>query len=198
MNDRRIEERFSDCLSLITEENLRESLKLILDEYLPNYWFEVGASSTGKYHPNYAAGKGGLMRHSKAAMFIGKDIFNNPLFGDNFSTHQKNLLLMSLLIHDGLKYNFEKEEYTNFAHPVLMAKFVLDNYENWDISFEDAEYMAKAIASHMGPWNTNKYDNTVLPIPETKEEIFVHLCDYLASRKLIEIKFDDNSMIINE
>ena len=43
------------------------------------------------------------MRHSKAAMFIGNEILNNPLFGDNFSSYQKDLLLMSLLIHDGLK-----------------------------------------------------------------------------------------------
>ena len=193
--DRDIANKFSDCLALIKEEDLRESLKLILEEYLPNYWFHVGASSTGKYHPDYAAGDGGLMRHSKAAMFIGNELLNNPLFGDNFSTHQKDLLLISLLIHDGLKYNFEKEEYTNFAHPKLMAKFVLDNHEMWDISFDDAEYMAKTIASHMGPWNTNKYDKTILPIPETKEEYFVHLCDYLASRKLINIQFDKNSMI---
>ena len=198
MNDRKIEERFKDCLTIIKDDSLRESLKLILDEYLPNYWFEVGASSTGKYHPDYAAGTGGLMRHSKAAMFIGYNILNNPLFGDNFSSHQKDLLLMSLLIHDGLKYNFEKEKYTNFAHPILMSKFVLDNYENWGLEYEDAEYMAKVIASHMGPWNTNQYDKTILPIPESKEEVFVHLCDYLASRKLIDIKFDSNSMIINE
>ncbi len=198
MNERKIEERFSDCLNLIKSEHLKDVLKLILDEYLPSYWFEVGASSTGKYHPDYAAGTGGLMRHSKAAMFIGNEILNNPLFGDNFSSHQKDLLLMSLLIHDGLKYNFEKEKYTNFAHPVLMSKFVLDNHEMWDLTYDDAEYMSKVIASHMGPWNTSQYDKTVLPIPESKEEKFVHLCDYLASRKLIEIKFDDNSMIINE
>ena len=198
MNERKIEERFSDCLNLIKSEHLKDVLKLILDEYLPSYWFEVGASSTGKYHPDYAAGTGGLMRHSKAAMFIGNEILNNPLFGDNFSSHQKDLLLMSLLIHDGLKYNYEKEKYTNFAHPVLMSKFVLDNHEMWDLTYDDAEYMSKVIASHMGPWNTSQYDKTVLPIPESKEEMFVHLCDYLASRKLIEIKFDDNSMIINE
>ena len=198
MNDRRIEERFSDCLSLIKDDKLRDILKLILDEYLPNYWFEVGASSTGKYHPNYAAGEGGLMRHSKAAMFIGNEILNNPLFGDNFSSYQKDLLLMSLLIHDGLKYNFEKEKYTNFAHPVLMSKFIMDNHEMWDLSYKDAEYMSKVIASHMGSWNTSPYDKTVLPVPETKEEVFVHLCDYLASRKLIDIKFDSNSMINNE
>ena len=198
MESRDIENRFSDCLSLIKEDGLRESLKVILDEYLPNYWFHEGASSTGKYHPDYAAGDGGLMRHSKAAMFIGKDILDNPLFGDNFSSHQKDLLLMSLLIHDGLKYNFEKEKYTNFAHPILMAKFIMDNYELWDLSYDDAEYMSRVIASHMGPWNKSQYDKTILPIPETKEEVFVHLCDYLASRKLINIHFDDNSMISNK
>ena len=195
MESRDIENRFSDCLSLIKDNHLRECLKLILDEYLPNYWFHEGASSTGKYHPNYAAGDGGLMRHSKAAMFIGNEILSNPLFGDEFNSHQKDLLLMSLLIHDGLKYNFEKEKYTNFAHPILMSKFIMDNHELWDLSLEDAEYMSHVIASHMGPWNTSPYDKTILPVPETKEEKFVHLCDYLASRKLINIQFDENSMI---
>ncbi len=198
MNNRNIENRFSDCLSLIKNDHLKEVLKLILDEYLPNYWFTIDASSTGKYHPKYAAGEGGLMRHSKAAMFIGNEILNNPLFGDNFSSYQKDLLLMSLLIHDGLKYNYEKEKYTNFAHPILMSKFIMDNHELWDLSYDDAEYMSKVIASHMGPWNTSKYDKTILPIPETKEEYFVHLCDYLASRKIINIQFDENSMISNE
>ena len=198
MESRDIENRFSDCLVLIKDNHLRECLKLILDEYLPNYWFHEGASSTGKYHPNYAAGDGGLMRHSKAAMFIGNEILSNPLFGDEFNSHQKDLLLMSLLIHDGLKYNFEKEKYTNFAHPILMSKFIMDNHELWDLSLEDAEYMSHVIASHMGPWNKSQYDKTILPIPETKEEVFVHLCDYLASRKLINIHFDDNSMISNK
>jgi hypothetical protein len=55
--------------------------------------------------------------------------------------------------------------------------------------------MSHVIASHMGPWNTSPYDKTILPVPETKEEKFVHLCDYLASRKLINIQFDENSMI---
>ena len=36
----------------------------VLIENLPLYWREVPASSTGKYHPSYALGEGGLMRHS--------------------------------------------------------------------------------------------------------------------------------------
>ena len=194
--DRNITERFSDVLPFIKDNDLRDRLVLILDEYLPNYWFSVEASSTGKYHPRYAAGEGGLLRHSKAAMAIGYELLQNPLFGDKYSDRQKDLLLMSLLIHDGLKYNFEKEQYTRFDHPVLMAKFIMDNHELWDISEEDAKFMSNVVASHMGPWNTSKYDKTVLPVPETDEQKFVHLCDYLASRKLLNVDFDEDGLII--
>ena len=38
--------------------------------------------------------------------------------------------------------------------------------------------------------------NEVLPIPHTKYENFVHMCDYLASRKCILFEFDENGQII--
>ena len=37
---------------------------------LPDYFYEVAASSTGKYHPSYALGDGGLVRHTIAAVRI--------------------------------------------------------------------------------------------------------------------------------
>lgn len=194
--ERNIIKNFSDVLPFIQDSDLRERLVLILDEYLPNYWFSVEASSTGKYHPRYAAGEGGLLRHSKAAMAIGYELLQNPTFGSSFSAREKDLLLMALLIHDGLKYNFEKEQYTRFDHPVLMAKFIMDNYQLWDITEEDATFMSNVVASHMGPWNTSKYDKTVLPVPETDAQKFVHLCDYLASRKLLNVDFDEEGLII--
>jgi hypothetical protein len=194
--ERNITKNFSDVLPFIQDNDLRERLVLILDEYLPNYWFSVGASSTGKYHPSYAAGEGGLLRHSKAAMAIGYELLENPLFGNSFSAREKDLLLIALLIHDGIKYNFEKEEHTRFDHPVLMARFIMDNYQLWDISEEDATFMSNVVASHMGPWNTSKYDQTVLPVPETEAQKFVHLCDYLASRKLLNVYFDEDGLII--
>lgn len=195
---RDINELFSDVLPFIKDSDLRERLVLILSEYTPAYWYVEGASSTGKYHPEFASGDGGLMRHSKAAMAIGNELLLNPLFGDKFNDHQKDLLLISLLIHDLLKYNYpNKEEYTRFDHPILMANYVMDNYELWDISKEDAEYMAEVISSHMGPWTTSQYAKGVeLPVPQSDAQIFVHLCDYLASRKLINIKFDEKSLIL--
>ena len=51
------------------------------------------------------------------------------------------------------------------------------------------------IESHMGEWNTNSYSNVVLPLPITKHQKFVHMCDYLASRKFINVKFENNNII---
>ena len=58
-----------------------------------------------------------------------------------------------------------------------------------------ARDIAELIACHMGKWNTNKYSQTELPKPITKLQKFVHMCDYLASRKFLNIKFNDENEI---
>ena len=51
--------------------------------------------------------------------------------------------------------------------------------------------IAECIKSHMGEWNTDyKTKEEVLPKPESVMQSFVHLCDYLASRKCLEFNFD--------
>ena len=56
--------------------------------------------------------------------------------------------------------------------------------------------VALAVSSHMGAWNTNPYSDKVLPLPETEIQKFVHMCDYLASRKGLLVPFDSNNNII--
>ena len=51
------------------------------------------------------------------------------------------------------------------------------------------------ISSHMGPWNQDFNGNEVLPKPSNKFQRFVHMCDYLASRKVIDVKFDSDNNI---
>ena len=188
------EEMFLDELELISDEELSESLLKII-ELLPDYWFKEPASSTGKYHPEYALGDGGLLRHSKAAMRIGYELLNDPCIGDKYTAREKDLMLMSLLVHDGLKLGLPQEKYTRFDHPILMGKFILDKYEEIGISKEDAEFMDNVIKTHMGPWTTDYNGNEVLEKPKTKYQNFVHMCDYLASRKCILVPFDDNNNI---
>ena len=179
----------------IKSEHLKDVLKLILDEYLPSYWFEVGASSTGKYHPNYASGEGGLMRHSKAAMRIGFDLLENPAIGGKYTAREKDLMLMSLLVHDGLKLGLPQEKYTRFDHPILMANYIKENQNDLELNNDEIKFVCDAIINHMGPWTKNYKGEEVLSPPETKYQRFVHMCDYLASRKFLDIKFDKDNNI---
>ena len=192
MNNR--EELFLDEIGYIKDEELGESLLKILN-LLPDYWLEEAASSTGKYHPEYALGKGGLLRHSKAAMRIGYELLADPCIGDKYTSHEKDLMLIALLVHDGLKLGRPKEKYTRFDHPILMANYILDNQKEVGLTKEDAIFIADAIKTHMGPWTTDYNGNEVLEKPKTKYQNFVHMCDYLASRKCLLVPFDEENNI---
>ena len=39
---------------------------------------------------------------------------------------QKDLMLMRLLLHDGLKLGKEESKYTKFEHPILKANYIED------------------------------------------------------------------------
>lgn len=187
------EEIFLDELGYIKDDNYQEALLNIIN-LLPEYWLEEPASSTGKYHPEYALGKGGLLRHSKAAMRIGYELLNNPSIGDKYTDREKDLMLMSLLVHDGLKLGLPQEKYTRFDHPILMGKFILDKKDEIGLNDEDATFMNDVIKTHMGPWTTDYDGNEVLEKPKTKYQNFVHMCDFLASRKCILVPFEDNNI----
>ncbi len=182
----------------INDDNLRKDAKYLIG-HLPDYFFKVDASSTGKYHPKYAAGDGGLSRHVKSACKFAYELLSNPIIGKPYSERDKDLIIISLLIHDGLKYGKgEKEKYTRFDHPILASEYVKENRKELKMSDEDIEKISSAVASHMGPWNTNSYSEVVLPIPRAPMEKFVHMCDYLASRRFINLDFDENSNVIDE
>ena len=185
---------FEDELKYIKTTKVKDACKKMI-ELLPDYFFEVPASSTGKYHPEYALGKGGLLRHSKAACRIGYELLSNPAIGDKYTELEKDLMLMALMIHDGLKSGNPKEEYTRFDHPILMADYIMDNEEELGLEVEEIEFLMDAIKTHMGVWTTDYQGNEVLEKPKTKYQNFVHMCDYLASRKCLLVPFDKNNNI---
>ena len=188
------EEQFLDELDLIRDDKLQESLLKII-ELLPDYWLTEPASSTGKYHPDYALGKSGLIRHSKAAMRIGYELLMNPSIGDKYTEHEKDLMLMALLVHDGLKLGLPQEKYTRFDHPILMANFIKEHEKDFGLSKEDATFLADVIKTHMGPWIEDYNGNVILEKPKTKYQNFVHMCDFLASRKCLLVPFDEKNNI---
>ena len=177
---------------------MEEEIKLIKDEYIrnfaihcmervPEYFFKVAASSTGKYHPAYTLGEGGLVRHVKAAVKIAESLLQLE--------QNKNLdhdtIIFALIFHDCLKHGKEDSGHTEFLHPKLAGDFIWDLYidypdegEKYKIQIDD---ICDCIESHMGEWNESKYDDEILETPLTDNEKFVHMCDYLASRKFINV-----------
>lgn len=189
------EEIFKREINYINDENLKQALVYYINN-IPEYILHEGASSTGKYHPDYATGDGGLLRHLKASVRIGKELLDNPLIGNKYTKHQKDMMLFGLLIHDGLKRGLTEERYTRFDHPILMANFVLEHQKEAGLNEEDAQFISEVIRTHMGPYTRDYNGDEILEIPKTKYQSFVHMCDYLASRKFLEIRFDENNNII--
>ena len=184
---------FEKELSYIKNQRIKNSLITMINK-LPDYFYEVPASSTGKYHPSFSLGEGGLLRHTKAAVRIGKELLDNKSL-NNFTSDEKDLLLFSLLLHDGLKSGLKKSEYTLFEHPIIMSDYVEDNKKDLELTEEELDLVCRCIKTHMGPWTKNYKGEEILEEPQDKYQRFVHLCDYLASRKFLDIKFDNDEIV---
>ncbi len=187
-------EIFYDEINYIKDQNLKVSLEKLI-ELLPDYFFIEPASSTGKYHPKYALGEGGLLRHTKAAVRIGYELLNDLSISKKYTAKEKDLMLIALLLHDGFKKGLKEEKYTRFDHPLIASKVVLDNAEAVFLTKEDATFISDAIKTHMGDYTVDYNGNELLEKPHTKYQNFVHMCDFLASRKCLLVPFDSHNNI---
>lgn len=186
-------EVFNLELSYIKTNKLKELAEIAIDN-LPDYFFSVPASSTGKYHPKYALGDGGLVRHTKAAVRIANHILNLEQSKMQFNEIERDYMLVALILHDGIKQGDGATGFSTSEHPLDCAKWLLMNEIFISFDMEDRKAIALLVASHMGEWNKVKGVD-ILPKPNSEMQKFVHMCDYLASRKDIEIIFGDGTEI---
>lgn len=179
---------FNKEYNYIKDNKKREDLKYLVSN-LPDYFFEIPASSTGKYHPKFASTENGLVKHTKVAVRIAKELLDNPGL-NNFKDNEKDIIIMALVLHDGFKSGVVKEKYTRFDHPLLAADFIRKQKDNISLNEEELDLITRVISSHMGIWNKDYNGNEVLPIPKDKYERFVHMCDYLSSKKFLNVEFE--------
>lgn len=165
-------------------------------ETIPPYFYKVAASSTGKYHPAYTLGDGGVFKHTCALVYLFNHFMGMECWNMKFNERERDLMRVACIMHDSRKSgdqeSFEKNKYTKFEHPILAANVVrevsnLDEDGKELISTDERELIALAIESHMGQWNTNDRSDTVLPLPTSKYGIMLHTVDYFASRKDVEV-----------
>ncbi len=182
---------FTKEISYVKDSKRRRDLRHLIS-LLPEYFFEIPASSTGKYHPSFALGESGLVRHTKVAVRIAYELLNNNTVGAKFTDKDKDLIIMALTLHDGVKSGMEHEKYTRFDHPLLVSKLIQEHKKELSLDMDDIRKMCSMIESHMGEWTYDSYNKKeVLPKPKTAEQRFVHMCDFLASRKFLDVEFKD-------
>lgn len=179
-------------LATIVNEDIRKFAEVLVDG-LPNYIWEVGASSTGKYHPAYSLGVGGLMRHQIAVVRFLNYFFELEQYNTKFTSRELDLMRVAGLVHDGRKSgeqsDYERSKFTKFDHPIQMAN-VIRSFDGQYLNHDELEFIAHCIESHMGQWATDRKSSVVLPKPMDEYQYFVHLADYLASRKDLTMAFD--------
>ena len=188
-----MKEIFDEILATFENEDIKAFAQNVIDA-APAYFFEVPASSSLKYHPAYACTVPlGLAKHTVALVRILNHMFGVESIANQFTSRERDLLRVSGIAHDmmksGTQEEYERNKYTKFDHPLRAAKMIM---EIDGIGVDERKFCARAIASHMGEWNVDKRNpDVVLPKPENKYQIILHLADYLASRKDIELKFDN-------
>lgn len=180
-------------LETFENEDIKEFAIVLLDG-LPDYIWHVGASSTGKYHPAYSLGEGGLMRHQIAVVRFLNFFLELEQYNSKLDSRERDLLRVAGLVHDGRKSGtqeeYEKSKYTKFDHPLKMAEVVM-SYDGKYLNHDELKFIADAISKHMGQWNTDKSKAIELPKPNDKFSRMLHVADYLASRKSLTMDFEE-------
>ena len=168
---------FVNELDDITEENLRTFAEELISN-ADEYFFTVAASTSGKYHPQFDLGEGGLVRHTRCVVFFAECEAISRMFTD----HEKNLMIVAAIAHDIKKLGDGKGKHTVDDHLRFAAEYINDTNKRTELlSADDENILANMVLSHMGKWGHEKIAD--LPLPKTELEKALQAADYIASRK---------------
>lgn len=148
---------------------------------IPEHFFHVPASSSGKYHPGCNLGEGGLLRHT---IFVCENFkyitsLESTRMMMNCSQEEYDCMLIACIFHDFMKDGWYNDASAYCYHAKAAAHAFRTSFGA--INPQYIELIAHCIESHMGQWGE--------PKPNDKYQWLVHLCDYMASRKNINMSF---------
>jgi hypothetical protein len=178
-------------LNKIKNDGLLKITKNLLVKNCCDYMLEVGASSSTKYHPHWALGRYGLLRHTKAVAAVTERLLMMmPQYDDwNF-----DIPYIAAILHDCAKYTEHNQEHTHQDHPLRMGQIIQDNViaDSSITSFYVDAFtrIKKCVEAHMSRWNTDRNGNVLGNVPSNMEEMIIAMADMTVASKFIDIKFD--------
>lgn len=173
---------FTNELNNIVDANLRDFVRRFLMTVAPDYFWTIGASSSGKFHPAFTRGEGGLVRHVKASERVLEELLNLSTY-TYMPDQYKDYARAAIIVHDCFKYGpgpeLDREQYKNHGRNCAKMFNV-----TWYNRFEELApgLLTMAIESHMGQWHGPEEAKPFTPIDRV-----VHMADYIASRSFIDM-----------
>ena len=179
-----LNELLSYEVAQIDDFDIREFVKKTLDTVDPIHRIKP-ASSTGKYHPKYASGEGGLIRHIKVTVRNVIELIRATPAVES----EKDELIAAAILHDMWKYPEGRDhEFTAFDHPALGGQWCKDH---------GFDTIGRLIAAHQGIWTTSRqmpgFENEQ---PRKFDEWILHFSDLMASRAYLACDFDEQGDIV--
>ena len=195
-------EQIKEFIWMIEDDDLRAFTYFVLSQSHPDFWV-IPASSSGKYHPVWENGEGGLIRHIKAGMALAMSGlrrygYSYETVGDaNMNAKIRDIIAFSVLLHDWGKNgdpnkNWGKyttkthgEDTANLIQKDLLPKFIkfFPEIKNTEELTDMVEQGCFAIANHYGIWSKEKMkpnDEKMTDVARILQE-----ADYYSSRKFI-------------
>ena len=190
---------FQKELSLIRDPEIKQFVITCFDKLCPDYFWTCPCSTTGKYHPQVSLGEGGLVRHTKLAVWWGIELLRALGTSSDFRNVPYDKLfdetVATLLLHDMIKngkglnaQGYPLDRGVTGTHGTVLAdKITFASFLKLEETSHDRILIG--IAGHMGIWTTqvsDKPNNLTDPVDRAFANL-IHLADYCASRKVDEI-----------
>lgn len=162
-------DNFSNELNLISSEDIRYFVGLVLDKYTPTWFWTTNASRN--HHPKDERGLGGLVLHTKRVTQIAVAL----AVMDNLDTAGKDILIAAALLHDTRKKGCNPTvptPYTLEHHSILFDEDLREKFGG-TLIFED---ISRLVATHMGRFSPNN-----VPKPSNRLQDLLHIADMVAA-----------------
>lgn len=186
----KVNDVFKNELDLIKDASVRNFVVDVIDTMAPDYFWTCPASTSGKYHPEVSLGEGGLVRHTKLAVWWGVELMRTADWGQD----GQDVIIAALLLHD-LKKNGDKlvngrptiKNCVNVHGTVLADQIRMQMFPPGTCISPRINMILDGIEYHMGQWTCPNWKDSP---PESRDwtgsEVsrIVHMADYCASRKV--------------
>lgn len=173
---------FEREIQMIDSTDLQDFVRFFFNERVGAWFWESGASSSGKFHPVISQGKGGLVRHTRLVAMVCEELLRMNTYA-YMRDEYKDYARVACLLHDVRKYGRgdieDKDCYKN--HGAIAAEDVRQAWADF-FGTNAPDLLLMAICSHMGQWTEKREDR-----PFTNIDRLVHLSDYIASRPFWDV-----------